>query len=284
MRHEMKSRYIPLKVIVSSLLGLFFLINIHLSVNAFAEDDPAIIEEKPPESIEEIKTEPYLDDYAEALNFKDFSEPEFNYFPAVRMFERGYPHKKLVALTFDDGPHQDYTPQILRILKENNVKATFFVVGLMVRRYPYLIRAEYLAGHEIGNHTNTHENLKLLPDIDIKNEIIRCGEAIEEITGKKPQLFRPAGGNHSGKIIEIANSLGYTVVLWSIDTADYNSPSDSVIISRIMSKVKNGSIILMHDGIQSTIDALPVIISKLRGEGYEFVTVSELMQYSIKRN
>ena len=272
------------------LIAMLFLIGLTFSAINISGTNAAIMNEsdsdessEDSESIDEQHDEPYLDDYIDVLNHKADTEEISVGSSVLCKFERGNPGKKLIALTFDDGPHQDYTPQILRILKEHDVKATFFVVGLMAKRYPYLVRAEYLGGHEIGNHTHTHENLTQMSDSGVVHEITMCGDAIEHVTNIKPKLFRPSGGNHTNKITGIANSLGYTVVLWSVDPGDYLMPSGTEIINRIMRKVKNGGVILLHDGVQQTIDALPEIITRLKNKGYEFVTVSEMMENSISR-
>jgi len=187
------------------------------------------------------------------------------------------PERKLIALTFDDGPHQNYTPQLLRILKERNVKATFFVVGVMAERYPYLIRAEFRSGHTIGNHTYHHPKLSEMAPMEISHEINTCGDAIERITGIKPRYFRPSGGNYNGEVVSIVKSLGYKMVLWTLNSEDIANLGVTRIVSRIEQRSSNGGIILLHDGVEQTIAALPSIIDVLRSRGYEFVTIDELL-------
>ena len=187
------------------------------------------------------------------------------------------PARKVIALTFDDGPHQEYTPDILRILKERDVKATFFVVGSMAECYPYLIRAEFRGGHTVGNHTYHHQKLSELTPEEIQQEIKVCDDSIERITGVKAKFFRPSGGNYNGQVVSIAHSLGYSMILWSVDPCDIANPGVEEIVNRIMRRASNGGVILLHDGVRQTIDALPAIIEVLKSRGYEFVTIDELM-------
>lgn len=194
-----------------------------------------------------------------------------------KIFE-GNPTRKEVAITFDDGPHPAYTPQILRILKQYNAKATFFLVGEQAERNPDLVRAEIAAGDCVGNHTYDHVSLVKIPAEYVGTEIKATGEVIKKITGKAPHLFRPPGGEYNEEIARQANALGYTIVLWTNDPGDYASPGESVILDRLYSKIGNGSIILLHDGIQQTIDILPILLEYLKARGYQTVTVDEMLK------
>jgi peptidoglycan/xylan/chitin deacetylase (PgdA/CDA1 family) len=190
---------------------------------------------------------------------------------------RGNPRLKQVALTFDDGPHPDYTPRLLAILKEHHVPATFFLVGEMAEQYPQLVRAEVADGHSIGNHTQHHFSLIKIPDDDVPIEIKTCGEVLRSIVGWAPRWFRPPGGEYDRQVAESAEALGYTMVLWTDDPGDYADPGDSAILSRTLKHVGNGGIILLHDGVQETVDVLPQLIETLQKRGYEFVTVDEMV-------
>ena len=189
----------------------------------------------------------------------------------------GDPRKKEIALTFDDGPHPGYTPQLLAVLKRYNVKATFFVVGEQAEKNPELIRDEIAAGDSVGNHTYDHVSLVKIPQDYVSTEIKACGEVLDSITDKTPHLFRPPGGVYDPRIAETAEALGYTTVLWTDDPGDYASPGTDVILSRTLDKASPGGIILLHDGIQQTIDVLPQIIQTLRNRGYKFVTVDQML-------
>ncbi len=188
--------------------------------------------------------------------------------------------EKLVALTFDDGPHKFRTDEILDVLKKYNVKATFFVVGTMAKEYPHLIKRELAEGHEIGNHTYSHHNLKRLDMATLEREIELTEEAIFEACEYRPKLFRPPEGWCTENIASVAGRMDYDVILWNIDTLDWAHTESKKIYECVSSSIKPGSIILFHDyvsGKSPTIDALEMIIPKLLDEGYRFVTVSELI-------
>jgi len=186
--------------------------------------------------------------------------------------------KKQIALTFDDGPHPQYTPQLLEILAREKVPATFFVIGEMADRAPDLVRAEVKAGHSVGNHTYHHVNLTKILEPDIATEIKACGEAVQRITGQTPRLFRPPGGDYDTGVATTSEGLGYTIVLWTDDPGDYLSPGDQVILQRTLQRAGNGGIILIHDGVQQTVNILPQLIHTLKQRGYEFVTIDTMLQ------
>lgn len=185
---------------------------------------------------------------------------------------------KQVALTFDDGPHPAYTPKILAILNRFNVKATFFLVGEMAEKYPDLVRAEVAAGHSIANHTYHHVNLLRIPPGAVATEIQACGDVLQAIAGRSIRLFRPPGGDYNRQVAEVAEALGYTTVLWTDDPGDYANPGKRTIEQRVLRAIGNGGIILVHDGIQQTVDVLPTIIRYLKRNGYQFVTVDEMLK------
>lgn len=186
--------------------------------------------------------------------------------------------KKEIALTFDDGPHPQYTPQLLAILAQAKVKATFFVIGEMADKYPELVLAEQRAGHSIGNHTYHHVNLTKILEPDVATEIKACGEALQRITGQPPRLFRPPGGDYDTGVATASEALGYTIALWTDDPGDYASPGAPVILQRTLKAAGNGGIILLHDGVQQTIDILPQLIATLKQQGYRFVTCDAMLR------
>lgn len=195
-------------------------------------------------------------------------------------FKNGSREEKLIALTFDDGPHPKETHQILDVLDKYNVKATFFVVGKHANWYSEPLKRAAKEGHEIGNHTFSHPDISNLSTDDIKGEIKECEDTLIKLTGIKPTLFRPPYGSYSrDKLAEIAKESGYKIILWTtIDAKDWKNPPSSQISDTIVNKVQNGDIILLHDyGTKNTVEALDRIIPTMMKKGYKFVTVSELI-------
>lgn len=188
--------------------------------------------------------------------------------------------RKVVALTFDDGPDGRITPEILEILREKEIKATFFVVGEQVEKFPELISREVAEGHEIGNHSYSHPALVNLPGNRITEELVKTEQEILK-AAPKPILFRPPGGLTNENVLKIARDNEYSVILWSIDPVDWRVPIAGDIVEVVVKELKPGSIILLHDAsfASSTPEALWFIIDSLKARGYEFVTVTELLQY-----
>ena len=188
--------------------------------------------------------------------------------------------KKVVALTFDDGPHPEKTLKILDVLGKYNVAATFFVIGKNAEYYPEVLKEVADAGHEIANHTYTHASLgKCSPDA-IEREISSAEDSILGACGAKTKLLRPPEGSCSRDVMNIAASLGYSVILWNVDTRDWAHKSAGEIVFNVKKNVRPGSIILFHDytvGENHTVEALDKVIGFLIEDGYEFVTVGELI-------
>lgn len=199
------------------------------------------------------------------------------------VFSKNKEATKKIALTFDDGPHPRYTEKILNILAKYNVKATFFVIGVNIENYPEPLKEASRRGHEIGNHSYSHNNEKDLTEESVREEIEKCEALIYKATGKHPKLFRPPQGKYGEQVKNIAQEKGYSIILWSIDTKDWEHTPAIGIGEIVSAKVSNGDIILMHDytsGKNTTCDALEIIIPDLLSRGYEFVTVSELLTQS----
>lgn len=201
------------------------------------------------------------------------------------IIKRGNENQKLIALTFDDGPDKDYTPQVLDILKKHDIKATFFVVGEKVEWNPEIVKRQYDEGHEIGNHTFTHINVCHRGYDDIYNEINKTQDAIKKVIGIEPKIFRPPYRAINKEMCNIVKEKNMNVILWSeLDPRDWSNPGVYYISNTILTKVKNGNIILLHDynnkraSTSQTIEALNVIIPNLKEKGYKFVTVSELIE------
>lgn len=189
--------------------------------------------------------------------------------------------EKVIALTFDDGPHTKYTPQILDLLSEYDAKATFFVVGERAEMYPDLIYQIDQEGHELANHTYTH-SLKITPE-KLEEELKKTNEIIHDITGTYPFLYRPVGGSYNDRIINTAVENGYTVIMWSWhqDTEDWKRPGVHKIVSKVLSGAHPGDIVLFHDAggdRTQTVEALKEILPELKKQGYKFVTISEFLR------
>lgn len=186
-----------------------------------------------------------------------------------------------LALTFDDGPDGRYTDEILDVLGEYGVKATFFVIGKNCESSPDVLRRVVEEGHEVGNHTYSHPHLKGLSEEELEKQIKMTEQLVLNYTGIKTKLFRPPEGYYSNGIGVLCNSLGYRAVLWSVDTTDWRGPDAEEIAQTVISEARSGVIILCHDYVakkSNTPAALRIFIPQLLEQGYEFVTVSELLE------
>lgn len=198
-----------------------------------------------------------------------------------KLYWAGSAQDKQAALTFDDGPDATWTPQILEILREKHVKATFFVIGSQAQKYPEMLRQLYSDGHTIGNHTQNHLNLVKLDPPKIDEEIEQSSFIIREIIGKTPRLIRPPYGFHNTAVDNAVYGKGGIIVLWSLDTKDWMGPDAKTIKASILPKMQNGYIILQHDGenpkLTGSVQVLPDIIDDLKAKGYSFVTIDKLL-------
>ncbi|BAY67410.1 polysaccharide deacetylase family protein [Anabaena sp. FACHB-709] len=190
-------------------------------------------------------------------------------------------NEKVIALTFDDGPWQKTTPEILEILKQNQIKATFFWVGQAIQANPDIAKRVVAEGHAIGNHT-WHHWYRRMNEATAKSEIERTSDLIYKTTGVKTHLFRPPGGVLNNGLVAYAKSQKNAVVMWSLTSADTDPRAKpEVFVKNVVKGAKPGYIVLMHDGggdRQRTVKALPQIISGLKQQGYKFVTVPELLE------
>jgi peptidoglycan-N-acetylglucosamine deacetylase len=183
-----------------------------------------------------------------------------------------------IAMTFDDGPSAENTPRLLEMLKQRNIKATFFLIGQNAAANPDLVRRILAEGHEIGNHSWTHPQLSKLSDDRVTTEITKTQDAIKDASGYTPTLLRPPYGAITARQREwIENQFGLNIILWSVDPLDWKRPGASVITQRILSQVRPGAIILSHDIHKQTIDAMPATLDGLISKGYKFVTVTQLI-------
>lgn len=188
--------------------------------------------------------------------------------------------RKLVALTFDDGPDPRYTPQILKILDRYQVKATFFVVGENAKAYPDIVRKASLAGHEIDNHTYSHPELNRNTLSEVVAEIVGAQEVITGLTDQEPRYFRPPKKLYNHEVIKSAHANSLQVVLWSICVENKKCPTPEKMADRVLQLMRPGTIILAHDGRlprEKTVQALPKIIEGYQNQDYTFVTLSALI-------
>ena len=183
---------------------------------------------------------------------------------------------KVIALTFDDGPGP-YTAHLLDILDQYGAKATFFLIGSKVSGQASVVRSIQARGHQLGNHSWSHPELPKLPVDQIAGEIDRTNDAIKQATGIKPTILRPPYGAVNGVVLEQLRARGMSSILWSVDTRDWADRNSDIVCSRAVAGAHPGAVILMHDIHQTSVGAVPCILSALKQQGYSFVTVQGLL-------
>ncbi|MGE0001641.1 MAG: polysaccharide deacetylase family protein [Fimbriimonadaceae bacterium] len=200
--------------------------------------------------------------------------------PLAEQVSQGNPNVYAIALTFDDGPHAGYTERLLDLLGKENVVATHFLIGRNVRNNPELTQRIALEGHEVANHSMNHIRSDKLSGRQLTWEIARATDEIEKAAGVRPAFFRPPGGTVDSTMVEISNSLGQTVALWTSSAGDFTSngrePTASQITDRVLASAEPGAIVILHDPMEQTLVALPEIVRRLREKGFYFVTMSQL--------
>ncbi|MGG4169418.1 polysaccharide deacetylase family protein [Rossellomorea vietnamensis] len=184
--------------------------------------------------------------------------------------------EKYVALTFDDGPDPHVTPRILNVLKEHDVQATFFMLGSQAEKYPAVAKSVAEAGHEIGNHTDHHKDLTKIGREQMVQEVMVSRQKIISATKVVPDILRPPYGAINSDVETIANDNGTSLVLWSVDSLDWENKNAAAINRVVQKEIAPGAIILLHDVHSTTADALPTLLTTLEKEGYRFLTVSQL--------
>jgi peptidoglycan-N-acetylglucosamine deacetylase len=188
---------------------------------------------------------------------------------------------RAVAFTFDDGPNPHYTPQLMDIFREVGGKATFFMIGEQIDAYPEVAAAVHAEGHELANHTYTHPHLPELALDEAREELVKMDARIRAITGKPVQTFRAPYLNVNDDILSLAGELGYRCInAVNLETHDWEQPGVEHILDKTREFVKGGSILLFHDGYgdrSQSIEAVRTLVTELAAEGYQFVTVSELI-------
>jgi len=196
--------------------------------------------------------------------------------------------EKVVALTFDDGPSPQWTPKILDVLKKENVKATFFLLGKHVKQYSDIARRVAQEGHEIENHSYSHHVLLYYKPDELENEIKSCEKIIKDVTGQTTHYFRPPKAWVTALEKKKIEEMGYGVVLWSLNCKDWVTFDDKYIVRYLLQHVQSGDIILFHDAggffgteggdRHETVKTIPRLVEKLKNKGYRFVTISELLK------
>lgn len=193
---------------------------------------------------------------------------------SAEMTEAWESEKKKIALTFDDGPHPVYTEQVLQVLDQGNIPATFFLLGQNIEEHQDLVKEIDAKGHLIGNHTYHHVQITSLPLDQACEEIQKTSDLIESLTGKGTEYVRPPFGTWSEGLEDRLNLIP---VMWTIDTLDWTTENVDEIVCRVTEQAEENGIILMHDGYESTVQALERFIPLLEAEGYEFVTVDQVI-------
>ena len=191
----------------------------------------------------------------------------------ARVTKRDLEGKMLIALTFDDGPSSATTPSLLDILYDEEVPATFFILGSMARNNPDLVKRIEKEGHEVASHTMYHQNLIRISTAAVESDIGEANATFMEILGHSPSLTRTPYGNTNDIV---RSRIGTPIILWSVDTLDWQNKDPAAILENTLNQVHDGAIILMHDIHPTSVEAVPSLINALRNAGYEFVTVSEL--------
>lgn len=192
---------------------------------------------------------------------------------------------KQLALTYDDGPNDPHTLHLLEILAKHDVRATFFLIGRYVRQHPGIARDLARAGHVIGNHTFTHPLLIFKSAADTRRELSDCRAALQDAIGEHSNLFRPPFGGRRPATLRIARELGLKPVMWNVMGYDWNAPPAADIEKKISRRIRGGDVILLHDGghkqmgadRSQTVLATDHLIERYKSEGFEFVTIPEMM-------
>ena len=204
-------------------------------------------------------------------------------------FASGVRGSKQVALTYDDGPNDPHTLKLLEVLAKHSVRATFFMIGRYVQQRPDIARAVAQAGHVIGNHTFTHPLLIFESAALTRSQLVDCRQALDDTIGEHSNLFRPPFGGRRPATIRIARELGLRTVMWNVTGYDWNAPPAAMIAKKVARQMRGGDVILLHDGghramgadREQTVIATENLIQRYKAEGYEFVTVGEMLAVGI---
>ncbi len=184
---------------------------------------------------------------------------------------------KVISVTFDASWGGDKTLKILDLLDEYNAKATFFLVGIWVDKYPELVKEIAARGHEIGNHSDSHAHFTQISESKIRQELTSCNDKIEALTGTRPTLFRPPYGDYNSKVITVVRDAGFEAVQWSIDSLDWKNRGVDDLVKRATSNVQNGDIILFHNDSEYIVEALPAILSYYQEQGFTMIPAKDIL-------
>jgi len=193
---------------------------------------------------------------------------------------------KQLALTYDDGPNEVHTPRLLEVLSRHDVKATFFLIGHYVKERTAIVRETVAAGHIVGNHTFTHPLLSFRSSAEIRKELSDCRTTLQDVVGEHSNLFRPPFGGRRPAVLRIARQLGFQPIMWNVTGYDWNAPPAAVIERKVTRQVRGGDVILLHDGSHKTMNAdrsqtviaTDHLITRYKSEGYEFVTIPQMLK------
>ena len=190
----------------------------------------------------------------------------------------GSPSRPIVALTFDDAPHPLYAPLLLDSLRRAGVRATFFCIGRNAEAYPYFVREMVREGHEVGNHTYHHIRLNKLDETSVTNEITQANQVLQGIVGKPITYFRPPGGRFSPTVLRVVQRLGMTLAFWTDDPGDFDNIGQAPLETKLLTNLRPGGIVLLHDNVLQTIVVLPRFLGLASREGFRLGTVSDLVR------
>lgn len=202
-----------------------------------------------------------------------------------RTFAGNFGLSRQLALTYDDGPNDPYTQRLLEVLARHNVRATFFLIGRYVKQLPEIAREISQAGHVVGNHSFTHPLLIFKSEEEIRRELADCRAAIQDAIGVHSNLFRPPFGGRRPAVLRVAREIGLEPIMWNVTGHDWNAPPAEEIERKVVKQIRGGDVILLHDGghqqlgtdRSQTVLATDHLLSRYKNEGFEFVTIPEMI-------